>query len=1187
MLDNDLTQQSDTPRQPDGAVLPAAFLMADQRQRWQRGERVFLESYFRQHPEWCDSTERLLDLVYHEILVRERNGEEPILEEYVERFPHLAKELRMHFEVHAVLGAVTLPLEESQLSAPPIELPGFEILERLGVGGMGVVYKARQIALDRIVALKMTAQLAGGPLDAHERLLAEARAVASLHHPHIVQIHDVGEEGGVPYFSMEYVDGGNLAQYLRVAHWPAQIAAAVLECLARTIHAAHNRGIIHRDLKPANILLKRVDPAGGLVEHAYRLPGSEEVIPKITDFGLAKLLDEDKERTRSGMVVGTPNYMAPEQVRRDAGLIGPATDVHALGAILYEMLTSVTPFRAVGVLETLDQVLHEDPLPPRQLQGDIPLDLETICLKCLRKEPDRRYRSALDLAEDLRRFQAGEPVLARPMGQAERTWRWCRRRPALATLMATVVAFVGTVTVGAVATSISLRHRTDAALQAEGTALQLLGQSYFDQARLGRLDLSLGQRSRSLELLSKAAHLKPDLDVRNEAITCLARADWQPVREWVGNPLLCGVAFDAEVERYAHCENGKVVIVRSALDDRELKRLEAMPDGLPPQLLAFSPNGRYLAGSCSANRQARLLIWELETGREILRLPTLEHGAAFAFAPDSAAVATAIEPKRVAIYEIPSGRERLRLERVAPVNVLAFNAPGTKLALSSDGVPVAEVYDLESRQRTHRLEHPALVRGVDWSADGQWLATGCDDALVYVWDLAHSRLQATLPGHRAAIIRTAFRDSDEGMVTGSWDGTCRWWDLETRQTVLTAPGSLVFLAKSGRRMALGNFDRLSFWEKAAPEIRHELRPGTGASNTPTVGRLGIRYVDAAPGGFLAAATVDGVHIWNTHTLREVDFLPLNECMVARFDPTGHFLAAYGKEGLFRWSYQLANGAFQAGERERLPLPINFNFGSRDLCWGPGGAYILITDYRSGKVFRVDLKGSVALQDLARRGGVNRIVQSLQGAPVLRDFGRHRFVTSIAQSPDGRWVVTGTWQGPGLRIWVTTGTSQDQGLRVWDTTRPMPVADIEGSRPGATSMRAAFSPDGATLAASGQQEYRFLETGTWRLLFTLPRDHIDPSPGPVAYSPDGRFLAVMRTPGQVQLLDPATYQQLATLTSPYPISITNLCFDAESTHLAVATPKHGVHWWDLEALRAELERMGLNWDDKSKNADHKP
>jgi serine/threonine protein kinase len=309
-------------------------------------------------------------------------------------------------------------------------VPGYEFLCELGRGGMGVVYKARHIGLNRVVALKMI--LAGGHAGPDElaRFRGEAEAVARLKHPNVVPVYDVGESGGLPYFSLEYVEGGSLDKKLAGTPLPPKEAAALVEALARAVAAAHEKGIVHRDLKPANVLL------------------AEDGTPKITDFGLAKKLDAPGQ-TATGAVLGTPSYMAPEQASGKSSAIGPRCDLYALGAILYECLTGRPPFKAASVMETLRQVMSDEPAPPRQLQSRTPRDLETICLKCLHKEPHKRYPSAQELAEDLRRFRAGEPIRARPLGRVERGWRWCRRNPAVTALLAALlVVLVGSTGVG-------------------------------------------------------------------------------------------------------------------------------------------------------------------------------------------------------------------------------------------------------------------------------------------------------------------------------------------------------------------------------------------------------------------------------------------------------------------------------------------------------------------------------------------------------------------------------------------------------------------------------------------------------------------------------------------------------------------------------------------------------------------
>jgi Protein kinase domain len=305
----------------------------------------------------------------------------------------------------------------------PEQLGGYTILAELGRGGMGVVYKAKHLQLGRVVALKMILSGAHARPTDLARFQTEAEAIARLQHPNIVQVHEVGEHEGKPFFSLEFCAGGSLDQKLKGTPLPPVDAARLLETLARAMQAAHEKNVIHRDLKPANVLL------------------AENGTPKITDFGLAKKLD-DAGQTVSGAIMGTPSYMAPEQAGGKTRELGPACDVYALGAILYELLTGRPPFKAATAMETVKQVVSDEPVPPSQLQPKTPRDVETICLKCLHKEPGKRYATAANLAEDLRRFQVGEPIKARPVGGMERTVKWVRRNPALAAVG--LVLFVAT-----------------------------------------------------------------------------------------------------------------------------------------------------------------------------------------------------------------------------------------------------------------------------------------------------------------------------------------------------------------------------------------------------------------------------------------------------------------------------------------------------------------------------------------------------------------------------------------------------------------------------------------------------------------------------------------------------------------------------------------------------------------------
>lgn len=351
-------------------------------------------------------------------------------------------------------GMPTLPTSTATVAGGSLDhlsVPGYEILGELGRGGMGVVYKARHRALNRLVALKMI--LAGSHASASDlaRFKIEAEAAARLQHPGVVQLYEIGEYRGLPYFSLEFCPGGSLEKRLQGTPMPPGEAAALVEKLAWAMHAAHQKGIIHRDLKPANILV------------------SEDGTPKITDFGLARKLD-DVSQTQSGSIMGTPSYMSPEQAGGRTRELGPACDIYALGAILYECLTGRPPFKAATAVDTLLQVVGDEPVPPSRLNAQVPRDLETICLKCLHKDPARRYFAAQDLAEDLRRFQAGEPITARPISRRERVWRWCRKNPAVASLSVLVFLLLLLLSAGSLRIAVRLKEQRDQAVEARQQA---------------------------------------------------------------------------------------------------------------------------------------------------------------------------------------------------------------------------------------------------------------------------------------------------------------------------------------------------------------------------------------------------------------------------------------------------------------------------------------------------------------------------------------------------------------------------------------------------------------------------------------------------------------------------------------------------------------------------------------------
>jgi hypothetical protein len=434
---------------------------------------------------------------------------------------------------------------------PPRRVGDYEILEEIGRGGMGIVYRARHVRLQRVVALKM---LLGGCFtdnDQCQRFRAEAEAVARLQHPQIVQLFEIGEhevDAGVPcpYFTLEFVEGGSLDQRLAGRPLPPRQTAAWLELLARAVHHAHQQGIIHRDLKPSNVLL------------------TGDGQPKICDFGVAKLVTGSDLKTISGTILGTAEYMAPEQAEAKDRL-GPACDIYARGAILYEMLSGRPPFKGATTLDTLNQVRTQEPVPIRGLQPLVPRDLETICLKCLEKEPGKRYATAAALAKDLRRFQAQEPIIARPVRWWERALKWGRRRPAVAALAAAVVAAV---------------------------VLGLAGVGWQWQE-------ALAERTRALRLAD-------DLRTQRDA------AEWQTYRAnisaalsalQVHNTAAVRRHLEAAPERFRNWEWRHLV---SRLDDGHVT-LRGHEDKV--YTLAFSPDGRHLV---TGSKDRTVRVWDLE-----------------------------------------------------------------------------------------------------------------------------------------------------------------------------------------------------------------------------------------------------------------------------------------------------------------------------------------------------------------------------------------------------------------------------------------------------------------------------------------------------------------------------------------------------------------------------------------------
>jgi serine/threonine protein kinase/Tfp pilus assembly protein PilF len=506
-----------------------------------------------------------------------------------------------------------------RLDPPPLEgvvLPGYDILAELGRGGMGVVYKARDRKLQRLVALKMV--LAGAHVGAAglARFRAEAEAVAQVQHPNIVQIYETGEFEGRPYIALEFVDGGSLQQHIEKMPTAPRSAGELVELLAATMEVAHRRGIVHRDLKPANILLAPLsDGSGSGSRDKGRVSGSTlnfergsraaEFFPKIADFGLVKRVDEESGQTsgqtQTGTILGTPSYMAPEQATGQIRAIGPCVDIYALGTILYELLTGRPPFRASNPIDTIRQVIDQEPVPPRQLEPRVPLDLETICLKCLQKAPERRYPTAAELANDLRRFLNDEPIQARPISPLERAWKWGKRRPTLMALCGVSVLAVIAMVLLIVWHNVSLRGQLDQALAEERLArADSEGQKLLGDARLAvaardwpgaKLHLNtaltaIGNEP-GLETLHKSAEAllrQVESELRADAERQASRARFQRFGKWRDEAQFLGTLYTG----MELAENGRATraAVKNALVVYGIRPGDSAPPNLDAELTA-------------------------------------------------------------------------------------------------------------------------------------------------------------------------------------------------------------------------------------------------------------------------------------------------------------------------------------------------------------------------------------------------------------------------------------------------------------------------------------------------------------------------------------------------------------------------------------------------------------------------
>jgi eukaryotic-like serine/threonine-protein kinase len=1072
-------------------------------------------------------------------------------------------------------SSATLPQQERSAELPRPAVPGYEIDRELGRGGMGVVYLARQTKLNRPVALKMILAGAHASPQDRDRFRIEAQAAAQLQHPNIVQIYEIGEADGHPYLALEYIAGHGLDEHLTGTPWPPREAAELIEPLARAIHHAHEKGIIHRDLKPANILVV----SGGVVsrEWSEAKPLTTHHSPlttcKITDFGLAKQIQEAEQRkagpTQTGTVMGTPSYIAPEQARGQTSSVGPETDVYALGAILYELTTGRPPFRGETPLDTVLQVMSEEPVPPRRLQPKVPRDLEVVCLKCLEKDPSRRYSSALALAEDLRRFLDLKPIVARPASAPIWLLKWARRRPAAASMVVMTIL----VAAAALATSIVVNFQLNAAAERERNQ-KLQFQAEYDRAERERIKADNARKDadeRTKEAERERTESQRTLYALQLAqIGALSERDPHRALQMLQDPRRCPEKMRDFTWGYLH-----------RICQRERPSLGGDSDTVGA--LAFAPGGSVLV---SADWQGKLRIWQPQTGK-LLRPPIPAHNGpipAIAFSADGKWLATAGSDMTVKLWSVD----------YAPLGLGLL--PGIVNPLPN------------LHERAALAGHRGQVRCLAFSPTSKLLATGASDWTIRLWDLSRfpeggANVPArALTGHTNAVLSLAFSNDGLTLASGSEDRTIRLWDLKElpkrklpvpSETLTGHTDAVVALAFSpdGKTLASGsslNDQSLRLWDVARRVERARLKGHTRA----------VFAVAFSPDGqTLATGSVDQtIRLWDPTTGRERTLLQGHtaQILALTFSPDNRMLASGGSDRVVRlWDLDEHREDTQQVEAKGKFGPMRFAPDASALCFADDSH---LEELRIGSGTNIEMPGhsgiirllAVGGSDYLASYGVDQTVRIWQHGKLVRTMTGYPSVRTLAVSPSGALLAIADDHG-NIQLWeirsgarIATFTEptgagvlafsgdghylasggRDRVIRVWDTKSQTLFRTLTGH---VLEIRAlAFAPKRLALASGSARGNVFLwdleqNAGAGNSVQPLLLSGHADSISALAFTSDGKTLASGSRDRTIKLWDAHTGQERATLTG-HTEHLEDLAFATDGTLLASVTSDGTIKLW---------------------------